>query len=105
MHAIVLLFAAVLLGLWPSRIGAQCNHCEGDFNGDGEVTINEIIVSVNNALGGCPTPGPRFVDNGDGTITDTKTGLQWEKKSDDGTIHDQDDTYTWTTGVPNASYV
>ena len=38
----------------------------------------------------------RFVDNGDGTITDTTTGLMWEKKSDDGTIHDKDNKYTWT---------
>jgi hypothetical protein len=36
-----------------------------------------------------------YVDNGDGTITDTKTGLVWEKKSDDGTIHDKDTTYSW----------
>ena len=36
-----------------------------------------------------------YVDNGDGTITDTKTGLMWEKLSDDGSIHDQDTTYTW----------
>jgi len=37
-----------------------------------------------------------YVDNGDGTITDTKTGLMWEKKSDDGTIHDKDNEYTWS---------
>lgn len=37
-----------------------------------------------------------FVDNGDGTITDTSTGLMWEKKSDDGSIHDKDDVYTWS---------
>jgi hypothetical protein len=36
-----------------------------------------------------------YVDNGDGTITDTKTGLMWEKLSDDGSIHDKDTTYTW----------
>jgi hypothetical protein len=36
-----------------------------------------------------------FTDNGDGTITDNTTGLMWEKKSDDGTIHDVDDLYTW----------
>ena len=30
----------------------------------------------------CPAPGygTRFVDNGDGTVTDNLTGLQWEKK-------------------------
>lgn len=36
-----------------------------------------------------------FVDNGYGTITDKRTGLMWEKKSDDGSIHDKDNTYTW----------
>jgi hypothetical protein len=39
----------------------------------------------------------RFEDNGDGTITDNQTGLMWEKKSDDGSIHDKDNTYTWNT--------
>lgn len=38
-----------------------------------------------------------YTDNGDGTITDNKTGLMWEKLSDDGTIHDKDTTYTWYT--------
>ena len=36
-----------------------------------------------------------YTDNGDGTITDNRTGLMWEKKSDDGSIHDKDTTYTW----------
>ncbi|MCK6556790.1 DUF1566 domain-containing protein [Candidatus Binatia bacterium] len=40
-----------------------------------------------------------YVDNGDGTVTDTKTGLMWEKLSDDGSIHDRDDYYTWTAAV------
>jgi len=100
MHVIVAACATILLALWPARMGAQCDQCEGDFNGDGNVTIDEIIVSVNNALNNCPAPGPRFVDNGNGTITDTKSGLQWEKKGDDGGIHDQDNAYTWSTGSP-----
>jgi uncharacterized protein DUF1566 len=38
------------------------------------------------------------VDNGDGTITDTKTGLMWEKKSADGDpLHDKGKTYSWTS--------
>jgi len=41
-----------------------------------------------------------FVDNGDGTITDTSTGLTWEKKSRDGSIHDQDDLYVWGDSDP-----
>jgi hypothetical protein len=42
-----------------------------------------------------PCDGPRFVVNGDGTATDALTGLQWEVKTDDATIHDKDDTYDW----------
>jgi hypothetical protein len=98
-----------ILTLWPAGIRAQCGQCQGDFNGNGEVTINEIIVSVNNALNDCPAPGPRFTDNGNGTITDTTTGLQWEKKdsfdaagepvvcpggSTCGNPHDADNRYT-----------
>jgi len=36
-----------------------------------------------------------YVDNGDGTVTDLNTGLMWEKKSDDGSIHDQNNAYSW----------
>jgi len=36
-----------------------------------------------------------YVDNGNGTITDTNTGLMWEKLSRDGTIHDWSNQYTW----------
>ena len=50
---------------------------------------------------------PRLVDNGDGTITDRMTHLQWEKKTgDDGAPnaadpHDVDNLYSWSTGVPS----
>jgi hypothetical protein len=40
--------------------------------------------------------GLRFVDNGDGTVTDRLTTLQWEKKTDDDSIHDVDNTYPWS---------
>jgi len=51
------------------------------------------------ATGAAATAGPRFVDNGDGTVTDTKTGLMWEKKTTDGSVHDMNKTYTWSTGT------
>jgi hypothetical protein len=38
-----------------------------------------------------------YVDNGDGTVTDIQTGLQWEKKSSDGGIHDPVHEYQWST--------
>jgi hypothetical protein len=36
-----------------------------------------------------------YSDNGDGTVTDLNTKLAWEKKSDNGDIHDKDAHYTW----------
>jgi hypothetical protein len=74
--------------------------CPGDFNGDQVVTVNEILVSVRYALYGCPGPGPRLVDNGDGTVTDNETGLMWEQKTDDGGIHDATNRYSWSNGEP-----
>jgi len=36
-----------------------------------------------------------YTDNGDGTITDNRTGLQWEKMSRDGSVHDMVNQYSW----------
>jgi len=41
----------------------------------------------------------RFVDNGDGTVTDTQTRLMWEKKDDASGLHDLDNTYTWNDAM------
>ena len=49
-----------------------------------------------------PMP-PRFVDNGDGTVTDNATGLMWEQKQDCGLVanlgnpHCVANTYSWTS--------
>ena len=40
----------------------------------------------------------RFDINGDGTVTDRLTGIQWERKTDDLSVHDKDDIYTWSAG-------
>jgi hypothetical protein len=37
----------------------------------------------------------RFEDTGF-TVTDHQTGWEWEKKTDDGGVHDKDDVYTWS---------
>jgi hypothetical protein len=37
----------------------------------------------------------RFQDNGDGTISDLVTGLMWEKKCDDGGLHDWNRFLPW----------
>ena len=43
---------------------------------------------------------PMYNDLGNGVIKDQRTGLFWEKKSDDGSIHDWDNDYSWSTGSP-----
>jgi hypothetical protein len=48
----------------------------------------------------------RYGDNGNGTVTDYDTGLQWEQKTDDGfSTHDRDNLYTWSIGatLPNGT--
>lgn len=132
----------------PTSAATPHVACAGDCNGTGEVTINELLLGVNIALGsmsvaacpafgkggevavtvadlvravgaalnGCPlaftptvppgtaSPMPtataRFVDNGDGTITDLKTNLTWEQKREGGgCLHCADDVYAWEPGL------
>jgi hypothetical protein len=92
MHKLCNLAAATAMILAAPTAMAHPMMCPGDLGGDQEVTVDEILTSVNNALNGCPL---RFVDNGDGTVSDKWTGLMWEKKSDDGSVHDWDNSYTW----------
>ena len=40
-----------------------------------------------------------YQDNGDGTITDLNTGLMWEKKSADGSLHDVGKSFVWSSPV------
>ncbi|HLK10997.1 MAG TPA: DUF1566 domain-containing protein [Candidatus Binatia bacterium] len=47
---------------------------------------------------GGPTNGPHFTDNGDGTVTDDGTGLQWEQKTFDPTsVHYGFAVYAWSS--------
>jgi hypothetical protein len=45
---------------------------------------------------GTTCEGPRFVDNGDGTVTDNLTRLVWESKTDDGGPHELFNRYGWS---------
>jgi hypothetical protein len=46
-------------------------------------------------LPGTSCAAARLVDNGP-AFTDNLTGLQWERKTDDSTVHDKDNLYSWT---------
>jgi len=41
--------------------------------------------------------GGTYTDNCNGTVTDSTSGLVWEKKTDDNGVHDRDNYYSWTT--------
>jgi hypothetical protein len=111
-HTFIILAAAMALG-WAGTAGAAIT---------GVVDIPALIDVCEDAalLGSSPAPCQQFpatgqttvyrtgddgdvqagatldyTDNGDGTITDNNTRLQWAKKSSDGSIHDVDSTYTW----------
>jgi hypothetical protein len=79
----------------------MCPGGSGDQT-DVQTFLDGCTQSVADALAASdtlPVPGGvgrTFTDNGDGTITDDVTGLMWEKRSDDGTIHDWDNVYTWS---------
>ena len=67
-----------------------------------DALVAELVV--------CPWRPQRFVDNGDGTLCDTRTGLMWEKKNaadgvqDLSNPHDVDNLYTWrSSGGPNVT--
>jgi Protein of unknown function (DUF1566)/Collagen triple helix repeat (20 copies) len=63
-------------------------------------TTPNIFLELKSAALMCQ---PRYVDNGDATVTDNQTGLMWEKKTLAGTgdVHDEKNTYTWSTGDNN----
>jgi hypothetical protein len=50
---------------------------------------------------GATCDAPRFADNGDGTVTDRLTGLQWEKKTTTCTDdHCVSTNYRWSQTIP-----
>jgi hypothetical protein len=67
---------------------------------DGAATCTAFLKKCTPGKRPLVTFPTRFIDNGDGTVSDTSTGLMWEKTTDDSTIHDKDNFYTWSTGSP-----
>ncbi|HEX7186452.1 MAG TPA: DUF1566 domain-containing protein [Thermoanaerobaculia bacterium] len=89
--------AALALG-WASSAGAI------DLPATGQTTA--YTANKNDNIAGAvavPDDGTvqagaslSYTDNGDGTITDNNTGLMWEKKGDNGGLHDKDNGYVWS---------
>jgi hypothetical protein len=105
---------ALLLNAVPAYSAVMCQTRSGtvkirDVCKPRETQVDPIALGLQGPQGEpgmcmCPTTTtstttttlPRFADNGDGTILDRTTGLMWEKKGDDGSVHDQHNTFTWS---------
>lgn len=49
------------------------------------------------------TTACRYINSGDGTVSDLNTGLQWEQKDQSGGIHDWNNRYSWCVGPDNCA--
>jgi hypothetical protein len=94
---LITITVAILLGSGAAL--AASNACKADLTADGVVNFADLAVLKSVFFQSCSTP-PRFEDGGE-TVFDHQTGLEWEKKTDDGGIHDMDNRYPWSTGTNN----
>ncbi len=82
----------------------RCGAARPTFPATGQTTA--YMANKNDGIpGAVPVPDDgtvqagaplSFTDNGNGTITDNNTGLVWEKKGDNGGLHDKDNFYWWS---------
>jgi hypothetical protein len=81
-------------------VGPQGIAGSNGTNGTGApvCAASDSVVSYQGALA-CKSTVPRYVDNGDGTVTDNLTGLMWEKKTTacSGEITCYTNQYAWTS--------
>src|SRR5262249_39615045 len=78
------------------------NSCAGKADGttcDAGMDSAQTLICVSGVCGTCTAfaGSPRFVDNGNGTITDRQSCLVWEKKDDAAGLHDKDRAFQWTS--------
>jgi hypothetical protein len=109
----IVYIARHLLGLPP----VPASFRQGDPNIPSDAVIAANIDALCPVVRGSPTPtnsptpintptptaGQRLIDNGDGTITDTQTGLMWEKKDQAGGLDDMYNYYPWAGDCSDGS--
>ncbi|MBI3785777.1 MAG: hypothetical protein HY270_20480 [Deltaproteobacteria bacterium] len=83
----------------PTKMPISCAGKPDGTTCDAGTDSAQTLTCSDSTCAPCRTDSvasPRFVDNGDGTVTDRQTCLVWEKKDDAGGIHDKDNAYTWS---------
>jgi len=106
---VVLLLGMGLL-LWTPAAEAGC--AKAPFPASGQTTPYTAILQGGTSAVAVPDDGTveagaalRYVDNGNGTITDKNTGLVWEQKvAGSSCLHCVNDTYVWSnSSTPGAN--
>ena len=93
---------ADLLAYWALNEGAGVSILDRTANANhgsisSELTWEDTESEASCACGlSCELSNAEWIPHGDGTVTHCSTGLMWEMKTDDGSVHDNDNTYTWS---------
>ena len=72
-----------------------------------DLTSSNIISCASTGQDGELQKGAvrQYHDDGNGTITDSRAGLMWEKLSYDDTVHDYTKLYSWKDAFTNQSLI
>jgi hypothetical protein len=79
-------------GFLPGQATGVADGRKGSVMAKTSLTVAAFSAAL---LGAGAAHAQRFIDNGDGTLTDRQSGLMWEKKtSTGGGVHDVSGRYT-----------
>lgn len=79
---------------YDDKFGAMLSRCRVKY----AATWTKLQAKASGTMTACDHG--RYDDHGDGTVTDRLTGLQWEQKTADATIHDKDSLYSRSATLP-----
>jgi len=79
-------------------VGAEQANASSSAGNSGLIAALEARIASLEAAQGAPPGGGRFnACLGGLTVEDTETGLLWERKTTDGSVHDVSRLYTWSS--------
>jgi len=95
---------AVLKSVFFQRCNDPGPTCgDGVAQGPAEECDDGNLTNWDGCSSTCQIEHPRMtsgLEDRDLTVFDHGTGLEWEKKTDDGGIHDKDNLYSWSREWP-----
>jgi hypothetical protein len=67
-----------------AAFAGDCTHAGSQsigLRGAADEFVHDALCAFDPSNAGCAVDPPRWIDNGDGTVIDLETGLQWEQKT------------------------